>query len=149
MTTGKKVGGEVVAFCTKCRMDLAHTIIAMDGTKPARVQCNTCNGQHNYRGKAEAAAKAPKAPKAAKTAKAGSSRSSDGKSKSERVRLSFEDQVASKRGGARVYSTKSSFIVDELVNHPTFGVGYVEGVRLDKVDVVFKSGTKTLVHGRK
>ena len=62
----KRVGGEVVAFCTKCRMDLAHTIIAMDGTKPARVQCNTCNGQHNYRGKAEAAAKAPKAPKAAK-----------------------------------------------------------------------------------
>ncbi len=141
----KRVGGEVVAFCTKCRMDLAHTIIAMDGTKPARVQCNTCNGQHNYRGKAvDAAPKAPKAPKAAKTSTRG-----EGKPKSERVRLSFEDQVAAKRGNARLYSPKSAYLVDELVNHPTFGVGYVEGVRLDKVDIVFKSGTKTLIHGRK
>jgi hypothetical protein len=137
----KRVGGEVVAFCTKCRMDLAHTIIAMDGTKPARVQCNTCNGQHNYRGKAVDAA--PKAPKAARTS------TRESKPKTERVRLSFEDQVAAKRGTARLYSPKSAYLVDELVSHPTFGVGYVEGVRLDKVDVVFKSGTKTLIHGRK
>jgi hypothetical protein len=140
MTAAKRVGGEVVALCTKCRMDLAHTIIAMDGTKPARVQCNTCNGQHNYRAKAESSAKAPKTT-AARTAAA--------KPRAERVRLSFEDQLAAKRGGARVYSPKSAFLVDELVNHPTFGVGYVEGVRPDKVDIVFKSGTKTLVHGRK
>jgi hypothetical protein len=143
MTTAKRVGGEVVAFCTKCRMDLAHTIIAMDGTKPVRVQCNTCNGQHNYRGKAEAATKAAKTAKTSKT----STRTT--KPKTERVRLTFEDQLASKKGGARVYSPKSAFLVDELVNHPTFGVGYVDGVRLDKVDVVFKSGTKTLIHGRK
>jgi hypothetical protein len=146
MTAAKRVGGEVVAFCTKCRMDLAHTIIAMDGTKPARVQCNTCNGQHNFRGKAvDAESKPLKAAKAAKTSK----RSSEGKTKTERVRLSFEDQLAAKRGTPRLYSPKSAYLVDELVNHPTFGVGYVEGVRIDKVEIVFKSGTKTLIHGRK
>jgi len=30
---------------------LAHTIISMVGTKPKRVQCNTCEGEHNYRAK--------------------------------------------------------------------------------------------------
>ena len=45
-----KVGGEVDAFCTRCKMDLAHTILAMVGTKPVRVRCNTCGGDHAFRG---------------------------------------------------------------------------------------------------
>ena len=31
-------------------MTLAHTILAMVGTKIARVKCNTCGGDHVYRG---------------------------------------------------------------------------------------------------
>ena len=49
MATTHKVGGEVDAFCTRCRLTLAHTILAMVGTKLARVRCNTCNGDHAYR----------------------------------------------------------------------------------------------------
>ena len=139
MAVAKRVGGEIDAFCTKCKMDLAHTIVAMDGTKPVRVQCNTCHGQHNYRGKAEAA---PKAAKAAKTR-------SSGAAKTERVRLSFEDQLATKKGSGRAYSPKVTFLVNEVVDHPTFGLGYVDEVRVDKVDIVFKTGTRTLIHGRK
>jgi len=44
-----KVGGEVDAVCGRCKMTLAHTILAMVGTKPVRVQCNTCGAQHGYR----------------------------------------------------------------------------------------------------
>ncbi|MFY0576846.1 hypothetical protein ACN28S_23190 [Cystobacter fuscus] len=49
MATQLKVGGEVDAFCTRCRLTLAHTILAMVGTKIARVRCNTCNGDHAFR----------------------------------------------------------------------------------------------------
>src|SRR5947208_272159 len=31
------------------KMQLGHTILAMLGAKPARVRCNTCQGEHNYR----------------------------------------------------------------------------------------------------
>ena len=47
--SGKKVGGEVDVFCTRCKMELGHTILAMVGQTIARVQCNTCRGQHAYR----------------------------------------------------------------------------------------------------
>ena len=47
----KKVaaGTDVDAYCTKCKLVLAHTVVTMKGVKPSRVKCNTCTGEHNYR----------------------------------------------------------------------------------------------------
>src|SRR4030095_1641025 len=42
-------GSEVDAWCTKCKLDLGHRIIAMEGPRIARVECLTCRGHHNYR----------------------------------------------------------------------------------------------------
>src|SRR5258706_5395331 len=44
-----KVGCDVDRWCTKCRMMLTHRIVAMAGPKPARVECETCHSQHNFR----------------------------------------------------------------------------------------------------
>ncbi len=42
-------GSEIDAWCTRCRMDLGHRIVAMVGTAPKRVICLTCGSVHNYR----------------------------------------------------------------------------------------------------
>ena len=42
-------GAEIDAWCTKCRMDLMHRIVAMVQSAPKRVICLTCNSEHNYR----------------------------------------------------------------------------------------------------
>src|SRR5258706_13789676 len=42
-------GSEIDAWCTRCRMDLGHRIVAMVGGAPKRVICQTCNSEHNYR----------------------------------------------------------------------------------------------------
>ena len=42
-------GSEIDAWCTSCRMDLGHRIVAMVEGRPKRVECLTCGGQHNYR----------------------------------------------------------------------------------------------------
>ena len=42
-------GSEIDAWCTKCRMDLMHRIVAMVQSAPKRVICLTCNSEHNYR----------------------------------------------------------------------------------------------------
>ena len=42
-------GGEIDAWCTKCRMDLGHRIVALVHGVPKRVVCLTCGSQHNYR----------------------------------------------------------------------------------------------------
>jgi len=133
-----RVGGEVDSQCTKCRMVLAHTIIAMVGSKPERVQCNTCNGQHKYRSVSKTAASKPATARAARSDSA----------RPAVTRLSFDEALAAKGPGSRPYSIKTVFLKEEVLVHPTFGAGWVEEVRGDKVDVVFKSGTKTLVHAK-
>src|SRR5262249_12585640 len=52
MAPALKVGGDIDAWCTRCKMNLGHTILAMGGPRPARVRCTTCQGEHNYRGDA-------------------------------------------------------------------------------------------------
>ena len=42
-------GDPIEARCTKCRKITNHTIVAMKETVPAKVECNTCQGQHLYR----------------------------------------------------------------------------------------------------
>ena len=127
-----KVGGEVDAFCTACKMLLAHTVLAMVGTKIARVRCNTCGGDHTFRS-TPGRTRAPSAPRAAH----------------ERVVISFEQRIASKDvSTASRYSPKIAYQVEQLIDHPTFGLGIVMAVREDKIDVVFKAAEKTLVHRR-
>ncbi|HLM74940.1 MAG TPA: hypothetical protein VK459_19660, partial [Polyangiaceae bacterium] len=49
-TTKKpKTGGEIDAYCTKCRLDLLHRIIAMVGDSVKKVECKTCGSHHLYR----------------------------------------------------------------------------------------------------
>jgi hypothetical protein len=138
-----KVGGEVDALCTRCKMTLAHTILAMVGTKIARVRCNTCGGDHAYRA-------APGATDRPTASRSTSSRASTSKAeKAEKVVISFEEQLSGKDiANAPKYSPKDTYKVDQVIQHPTFGLGLVTVVRGDKVDVAFKAETKTLVHGR-
>lgn len=138
-----RTGGEIDSMCTKCKMVLAHTIIAMVGSKPVRVQCNTCGGQHNYRG--ATVTEAAKTAKTARTASAAATRSP----RVSPIRLSFDDLMAERKTGlSKPYSPKTKFLLDEVMNHPTFGMGYVSEVKPDKIEVTFRSGMKVLVHGR-
>lgn len=129
-----KTGGEVDAMCNKCKMVLAHTILAMVGTKIARVRCNTCMSEHAFRGTTAPQSRAPKKASSEKPA---------------RVVVSFAQQLEGKDPSkARKYSPKETFVAGDLVDHPTFGLGIVNAVRVDKIDVAFKAFEKTLVHGR-
>ncbi len=136
-----RVGGEIDAFCTKCDLNLAHTIIAMVGPKVVKVKCNTCGNDHQYRGeqplvKAQSFANPKRATSAAPR-------------KAAAVVISWEDQFKGKDlSHAKKYSPKETFVVDEVVDHPTFGLGLVRAVRGDKVDIAFKQHDKTLVHAK-
>jgi hypothetical protein len=129
-----RVGGEVDATCTRCKMVLAHTILAMVGSKIARVRCNTCGSDHVYRGTQTAArgvAARTRTPPAEKTT------------------VGWEAQLAALGpGNALDYRPDHHYSVDQVVRHPTFGLGIVRAVRQDKMDVAFKTDERTLVQGR-
>lgn len=146
MAEKKMTGGEVDSFCNKCKMTLAHTIIAMVGDRIARVQCNTCRSQHAHKS-APAAASTAKVPRATKST---TSRATAAANKAAaKAAMTFEQLLSSKDATkARRYTPKDTYAVDDVIDHPTFGYGVVTGVRVDKLEVMFKTDTKTLVHGR-
>jgi hypothetical protein len=129
-----RVGGEVDAPCSRCKLDLAHTILAMVGSRIVRVRCNTCGGDHAYRkpqGRATPAAARTRTPAA------------------ERTVLGFEEQLAKVDvAAARDYRPADTYAVDQVVRHPTFGLGIVRSVRPDKMEVAFKAAVRTLVQAR-
>jgi hypothetical protein len=131
-----KVGGEVDAFCTKCELTLAHTVHAVVADRPVKVECNTCHAVHRYRG-----AVGRPAPRGANGERPG------------RVRaqvISFDALLADKRvSDARPYAATRKYTVDDVVDHPMFGRGFVSAVRDGgKIEVTFRSDVKILVHAR-
>jgi hypothetical protein len=132
------VGGDIDSWCTRCKMLLGHTILAMVGTRPARVRCNTCQGEHNFRASAAEPKKGSWEPKVDRDRRL-----------AKPIVTSWEALLAKKDLSlARRYSAKERFEMDDVLDHPTFGIGLVQEVRGDKMKVAFKADTKTLVHGR-
>jgi hypothetical protein len=129
-----KVGGEVDAFCTRCDLTLAHTVHAVLEGRPVKVECNTCHAVHRYRGSARAAP-------SAREGRGG---------RAPREVVGFESLLAARRvAAARPYSPKATFAVDDVVDHPLFGRGFVSAVRDGgKVEITFRSEVKLLVHAR-
>ena len=139
MATVLRVGGDIDAWCTRCKMSLGHTILALVGGKPARVRCNTCQGEHNYRGSAGSEPRKgswePREVRERREARPSVT--------------SWEALLAGKDlSRARRYSAKEKYATEEVIQHPSFGIGLVQEVRGDKIQVAFKADVKTLVHGK-
>lgn len=131
-----KVGGEVDAFCGKCELTLAHTVHAVVGGKPVKVECNTCHAVHRWRAPPGGAA-ARSGPRAARPAR-------------ERARVvAFDELLAARKGTPRPYSPKATFAVDDVLDHPIFGRGFVSALKDGgKIEVTFRSEVRILVHAR-
>ena len=126
-----RVGGDVDAFCTRCGLRLGHTVIAMVGALPVKVECNTCHGVHAFRGAA-----AQGGPRPAR----------------DRPRPPGFDALLAIRdvAGARRYSPRETYGEGQVLDHPQFGRGFVSALRDgSKLEVTFRTGAKTLVHGKR
>jgi hypothetical protein len=139
-----KVGGELDAWCTSCKLMKWHTIVALVGNKPAKVECQGCHKQHQYRaappgtstgGSGASGEKKPRASKAAAAAAAPA--------------VDFDALVGGRAGEARPYSPDTKYALGDLVQHPTFEIGVVTAVPGNqKVEITFRGSKKILLHDR-
>ena len=136
-------GSEIDAWCTSCRMNLNHRVVAMVGGAVKRVECLTCNKQHNYR-----------APRGT-TVVPSPGRSSSGSAASRQSRTTvgqrdWQALVGDKDASEfSTYSMSSTYTAGQLVAHPKFGRGYVkEALDATKVAIVFREGARTLIQGK-
>lgn len=138
------VGGNIDAYCLKCKLVLAHVVMfKMDGVV-SRVKCKTCGAEHKYRGtlpavKKPAAVRTPgmtraKKPAAAKVAVNDAP-----------MQWALKSRNMPPGTPMRNYSMRETFKVNDVINHPVFGVGFVEKVVSDKsIYVLFNDSVKLM-----
>lgn len=134
-------GQDVDTYCTKCKMELAHVIIAVANGRIARVQCKTCGSQHAHRDKRRSERK---------RSQGSTTRVRGAKSHSASGADVYETTMAGRDiSRAKPYRATEVFTSDEVLNHKKFGIGLVTRVLDDgKIEVLFEDGKKTLAHGR-
>jgi hypothetical protein len=145
-------GSEIDAWCTRCRLDLGHRIVAMVRGAPKRVICLTCNSEHNYR--AARSNVSPSVPIRTRGDSPPRSHAPAGVRAANKARAEQEryEGWASRTLGKAVdaftrYSMERTFRLGDLILHPKFGEGYVEQVlEGSKVNVMFRDGPKVLAH---
>ena len=142
MSEELKVGGELDAWCTTCRLMKWHTIVALVDGKPAKVECQGCGKQHQYRAQPPGAVgdKGPRAPRA-RAAKGAPPPAPP---------VDFETLVAGRAGEARAYSPNDTYALNDVVRHPTFDLGVVTATPApQKIELTFRDGSKKiLLHDR-
>ena len=134
-----QVAKDIMAYCTSCKRDLVHVIVAVDGDKIARVLCRSGKKEHAYhpiKGVKEAAkkkrnSKATPAKKAEKTLRA------------------WQTALEKCNGqSGKAYSLTGSFDEGDKIDHSTFGLGIVNKlIKPNKMEVLFEEGTKLLIRG--
>ena len=131
----KQVGENIVAYCTKCKKNLDHVIVALVEEKVKKVLCNTCKKEHVYK-----SPKGDKAPAKKKNAV---------KAKKKKVSPVEEWEMAmeqAKDATVKTYAQDGSFGEGEKVDHSTFGQGLVvKLISPNKMEVIFEEGAKFMI----
>ena len=138
-----KPGENIDSWCGKCKLMLAHTIEAVVRDKPARVHCNTCQSQHSY--KPHEPGQSPGQVRE-REAVAGAVVAPPVKARGNRYKSLLKGKDMA---DAKSYSIKDSYAPGDILQHPSFGTGVTTAIKGGtKIEVLFESGPKVLVHGR-
>lgn len=144
MATESKIGAQIEAYCSKCKLDTIHFITAIEGTLVSKVMCDVCSSYHKYR--------SPKSGDVAKSSKSKVKSASTEKKapKTRRTRSTKIDWPASidkmDTDTAVAYNLTDTYEDVDLIDHKTFGLGIIRKVHSDtKIEVLFEEGLKMLV----
>lgn len=142
-TTPPATAQETMAYCTSCKMDLNHRVVAMKGDRIAKAQCLTCKKEHAY--KAPKGITEPPVKKAKKKKDSGTSQSDSSTS----IETEWQKLMTThKDAPTKPYNTKGQFTLGDKLKHPTFGEGIVGRlIYPNKLEVIFQTQIKVLIYG--
>ncbi|MCT4642806.1 MAG: hypothetical protein N4A33_10985 [Bacteriovoracaceae bacterium] len=128
-------GKEVLSYCGKCKLPLAHMIVVMKDPKTiGKVTCKTCGATHAYK------------DPATKAKKVKTTKSKAASKKSVNINDLWAQEIASASGTSQKYTIKTKFAVGDLIDHKKFGPGVVQALVDGKIEVLFQHEVKILVH---
>jgi hypothetical protein len=139
--TQLSVGKETVTHCGKCKLNLAHMIVTMKDTiTPYKVECKTCRSTHIFRSSAPKSTSSSTSKSSVKTKSV----------KVTSVHQEWEQMMKSHEKNPVIpYKMSTTFQLGDVMSHPTFGDGVVQGkFSNEKIEVIFASDIKTLIHAK-
>ena len=128
-------GSEILYACSRCGLDLWHTVLAVVNQTPVRVRCNTCRSERNYRAPKPERVLADR-PRRELRPKASGSHPDFYQQKLQQTLMKTPKN----------YRIDIVCEVDDVIDHVKFGRGVVlKIVHPDRMDVLFQDETRTLV----
>jgi len=139
-----RVGGEIDAICTRCRRVTNHRIVALVDGLIKRVICLTCDSQHNYH-----QPPGQKKPVAAQVKRVGKemkkTSAAQGGQRVFALWIKGREDLVAGGGQARPYKIQEGYQAGEAINHPKFGLGFIQQIIPPrKMKVMFENDVKTL-----
>ena len=141
------VGDSIDAYCLKCSLVLDHIILFKGNGVVKRVQCRTCGAQHQYRPGAQADRKSPaeKKPAVRKTAAAKKADAAQTAGREAALAWDRKTRETAPDTPVRDYALGEGYKINDVIRHPTFGVGFVEKVVSDKsISVLFSDAVRLM-----
>lgn len=127
-------------FCKKCDVDRYHIVLAHTSSTTAKIECEVCHSRKSY--------SLPKTGSSSPSARRLSGQSSTTK-KSTSHTGDYEVRVQNTQNSEPLpFSIKNKYVENQKISHVKFGIGFVQKVYPDKIDVVFSDEVKSLVHNR-
>lgn len=128
------VGADIESICTKCG-DVWHVVVAKVGERIAKVQCKQCQSFHRYKPPGGPAAKV-------KGAAAPRARRAPAPPPPPSVAPDLSRAV-------RRYGVSEAYMTGDRIQHPSFGLGVVQGSPgPGKMDVAFPGGNRILAQAK-
>ncbi len=129
-------------FCKKCDVDRYHKVITHTSSTSAKIECEVCHSKKTYTLPKAGSAMAKKTNKTTSTGAKKTSRKSS--------HADEYGQLMTNHGSEKglPFSIKSKYELNQKIDHPKFGAGFVKSVLIDRVDVMFQDELKTLMHNK-
>ena len=130
----------LITMCAKCEMELNHVVLFhnINGIVE-RVKCHTCGSEHKYRPDKKKVFK-----KTVKNAK--------NRVRAKKVDFTKDFGTLTEKLKDKTpvpYSMSESFKEDDVIDHKTFGMGFVASVSYQKMEVAFSGGPRILACNRR
>lgn len=144
------IGENIDAYCSKCKLMLAHVVMFKVDGAVSKVKCNTCGAEHKYRPEKPAAKKTVVRKTSILRETAGRKTTAatikDNKDNNNaQMQWNIKNRNMDRSAPVKDYSIHDQYSTEDIVNHSVFGLGFVERIVSDKsMDVLFCDSVKLM-----
>ncbi|MFW6325893.1 MAG: hypothetical protein ACOC0T_04005 [Desulfovermiculus sp.] len=150
-----QAGDIVESTCRKCNDITGHTVVSIVEGEISKVECRGCGSVHKYRpatksGNSKAAATSSSTSQSKKTTSKGkkgpTAKEKEAQQLAEQWYKQWQRKMETKdQAESKAYSMQGQFQNNDLIDHPSFGLGIVQRtIPPNKIDVLFQDGEKRL-----